>query len=561
MKNLFHINIRKTLVVILGFCVVAACDDKLTEMNVNPNGIDPGTANPNLLMPAVLAPAAQTYLNLGFGDMAGTVQHTQKNGWFGGHNNYDWGTRDWSGWYGMQRTNALLEERAIALENEFFQGVALTMKSFIFGNIADLWGDAPYTDAVLGNQKDAQFTRPAFDSQETIYLGIIEDLKTAASLFATADVEGVTPAADLYFKGDTEKWQRFANSLLLRYYMRISEKRPDVAKSGIEAVYNSGMYIESPDQDATLDYTGGANDVWPSQYTSVDAFTRWQASQTLIDQMLATDDPRISVWFEPVAVQWVADPGLGTAEEDFIRADGQPLAVDSYTYLEFQEMKDIKFTRRYNPNLVSHNDDLYVGLPPGLTIPSSYNGNPDPGQGTRNQHVSQLAPIYATAGSAGDILKARIISAAEVSFILAEAALKGYNVGSAEEHYNNAIQHSLETWGKGDAYSTFITEPGVAFEGTIEQVITQKWVASWTAATEAWMDYRRTGFPALQAGPAAAQPVVAVRFPYGNDELNNNTSNANVAINRLEVTPYSGAVGANSPWSKPWIIQGTGEPW
>ena len=559
MKNL--INIKKTLLIILGLCVVASCDDKLTEMNINPNGIDPSTANPNLLMPAVLAPAAQTYLDLGFNDMAGTVQHTQKNGWFGGHNHYDWGSRDWSGWYGIQRTNELLYERAIAEENEFFQGVSLTMRSFIFGNVTDLWGDAPYTDALKGDQGGPTFEKPAFDPQETIYLGIIEDLKAAATLFASSDGEGVVASADLYYGGNPEKWQRFANSLLLRYYMRISEKKPDIAKPGIEAVYNSGVYIESPDQDATLDYTGGANDVWPSQYTTHDSFTRWQAAETLIDQMLNTNDPRISVWFEPVAVQWVADPGLATDQEDFIRADGTPLAVNTYSYLDFQAMKSTKFTRRFDPDVVTYDEDLYVGLPAGMIIPASYNGNPDPGQGTRNQHVSQLAPIYSTAGARGDILKARIISAAEVSFILAEAAIKGYSVGSAAEHYNNAIQHSLTTWGKGDEFSTFIAEPGVAFDGTVEQVITQKWVASWTAATEAWMDYRRTGFPDLQAGPASTQPVVPVRFTYGNDELNNNLTNASTAASRLEVTPYSGAVGANSQWSKPWIIRDTGKPW
>lgn len=559
MKNL--LKIKKTFVIILGLCIIAACEDKLTEMNVNPNGIDPASANPNLLMPSVLAPAAQTYLDLGFNDMAGTMQHTQKNGWYSGHNHYDWSARDWNGWYSMQRTNELLEQRAIELENDFFEGVALTMKSFIFGNVTDLWGDAPYTDAVQGNLGGDEFEYPAFDSQEIIYDGIIEDLQRAASLFAATDAEGVTASADLYYGGDAESWQRFANSLLLRYYMRISEKKPDVAKAGIEAVYSSGMYIQSSDQDATLDYTGGANDVWPSQYTDVDIFTRWQACQTLIDQMTGTDDPRISVWFDSVAVQWVPDPGLTTDVEEFIRAEGEPLGVETYTYLQFQEMQGTKFTRRFNPNAVSYNDDVYVGLPPGLTIPESYNGNPDPGQGTRNQHVSQLAPIYATAGSPGDILKARIISAAEVSFILAEAALKGWTVGSAEEHYNNAIRHSLETWGRGDEYSAFIAEPGVAFDGTIEQVITQKWVASWTAATEAWMDYRRTGFPALQAGPAAAQPVVAVRFPYGNDERNNNEANASAAINRLQITSYSGAVGADSPWSKMWLLQDTNKPW
>jgi len=29
----------------------------------------------------------------------------------------------------------------------------------------------------------------------------------------------------------------------------------------------------------------------------------------------------------------------------------------------------------------------------------------------------------------------------------------------------------------------------------------------------------------------------------------------------LETTPYSGNLGADSPWSKPWVIQGTGKPW
>ncbi len=560
MKKIF--DIRKVLAVMIGLSVVTACDDKLTEMNINPNGVDPSTANPNLLMPSVLGPTAKLYLELGFGDMAGTVQHTQKNGWYSGHNHYDWATKDWTEWYDILRTNALMEKRAIEMENDFFYGVSLTMKSFVFGTIADLWGDAPYSSALRGDQGGSAFEHPSFDTQETIYLGVIEDLKTAASLFGSTTSEGLTPDSDLYFRGDVAKWHRFANSLLLRYYLRISEKRADIAKPGIEAVYNSGVFIASPTDDATLDYTGGSSDVWPSQYTSVDAFTRWQACQTLIDQLLTTNDPRISVWFDPVAVQWEADPALPVAEEEFIRADGTLLPdVRTYSYLEFQDQRHIKFTRRFNPNDVTRNDDLYVGLPPGLTIPESYNGNPDPGQGTRNQHVSQLAPIYATAGSPGDILKARLISAAEVSFIFAETALEGYNVGSAEDHYYDAIRHSLTTWGKLGDYDDFVAEADVVFDGTVEQVITQKWVASWTAATEAWMDFRRTGYPALQAGPASAQPVVAIRFPYGNDELNNNTANANSAIGRLEITSYSGAVGANSAWSKPWVLQGTGKPW
>ena len=264
-----------------------------------------------------------------------------------------------------------------------------------------------------------------------------------------------------------------------------------------------------------------------------------------------------------MAVQWVPDPDLLTETEDVLRIDGEPIESGAVTlsYLEFMEMRNTDFTRRFNPEMVNYDTGEYVGLLPGLLTPDSYNGNPDPGQGTRNQHVSQLAPIYATAGTPGDILQARIISSAEVSFILAEAALKGWNVGNAEDHYNNAIIQSLATWGKTDDYDSFITQPEVAFDGSMEQLMTQKWVASWTAATEAWMDFRRTGLPVLQAGPASSQPVVAIRFPYGNDERNNNAANASLAIERLEITPYSSTLGADSPWSKPWVLQGTGKPW
>ena len=562
MKNL--LEFRKIAIFLLGLFLMTGCEENLNEANINPFGIDPATANPNLLMPTVLASSAQSYVDLGFNDLGGAVQHTQKNGWYSSHNHYDWGPRDWAGWYDILRTNELMLKRGQELNNNFFVGVGLTMKSFAFGNISDLWGDAPYTDALKGDQGGEQFQQPAFDSQEIIYDGIIADLKEASQVLATATNEGVTVGNDLYFGGNVSKWHRFANSLLLRYYMRISAKKPDVAKAGIEAIYASGIYIQSPSDDATLDYTGGSNDIWISRHIRLnpDGFQRWQACQTFVDQLTETNDPRLTVWFDSVRVQWVADPMLDADVESFIRANGVPAGALTYTFDEFEEQyANVKFTRHFNPNRVSRNTGLFVGLPPGIDVPEGYNGNPAPGQGTQNQHVSQLASIYATAGAPGDILKARIISSAEVSFILAEAAHKGWAVGNAGEHYNKGIENSLATWGKADSYAAFIARPEVAFNNTLEQIITQKWVASWTVGAESFADYRRTGVPALQAGPRAASPAVALRFRYGNDEYNNNTDNIGAAVTRLEVTPFSGNLGSDSPWSKPWLIQGTGKPW
>lgn len=560
MKNLFEF--RKIAVFLLGLILVTGCDEKLSEINTNPYGIDPANANPNLLLPTVLASSAQDYLSLGYNDLAGAVQHTQKDGWYGGHNNYAWTGRDWTGWYDILRTNDLMINRGDELENDFFQGVGLTMKSFVFGNIADLWGDAPYTDALKGDEGGDQFQFPKFDSQETIYDGIIADLQQAASHLSNATSEGVNVGNDLYYGGNIDNWQRFTNSLLLRYYMRLSVKKPDVARAGVESIYSSGLYIQDPSQDATLDYTGGASDQWISRHVRLnpDDVQRYQAASTLIEQLTNTNDPRLHVWFDSVRVQWVPDETLSVAAESFIRADGEPIDV-IYTYDEFEEeYADVKFTRHFNPNMVDYNTDLYVGLPPSILVPESFNGNPIPGQGTQNIHVSQLDPIYGSPGSPGDILQARIISAAEVSFIFAEAALKGWNVGDAEMHYETAIEQSLAVWGQSDMYDMFIMQPEVAFNNTLEQIMTQKWVANWTNGTEAFADYRRTGLPDLEAGPLSPQPEVAIRFQYGSDEYGFNTENVNAALDNLEITPFSGNLGADSQWSKPWLYQGTNTP-
>ena len=150
-------------------------------------------------------------------------------------------------------------------------------------------------------------------------------------------------------------------------------------------------------------------------------------------------------------------------------------------------------------------------------------------------------------------------SAAETAFILAEAAQKGWAAGGAEAHYNNGIKQSLQTWGVADQYDTYVK--AVAYKGTLAQILEQKWIASWTASTEAWFDYRRTALPALVQGLAPASRALPLRFIYSNNELNNNGDNTRSAIDKLEETNFSGPRKKNSQWSKPWLVQGTGKPW
>ncbi|MEJ7643660.1 MAG: SusD/RagB family nutrient-binding outer membrane lipoprotein [Chryseolinea sp.] len=551
------INKKYFVLTVLFTSLFFSCDD-LTELNKNPNGVPPEQVNPNLVLPTVLTEAGKTFVKLGYGDVAGVVQHTQKDGWWSGHNDYDWSNQDWSEHYAILSDNKLVYDRAVELEYEFHQGVTLVMKSLMFGLITDLWGDAPYSEALLGEQFGEGLI-PAFDPQESIYTGILADLETANVLLSkeASEYVGIVEDADIYFGGDPAAWRKFANSLALRYYMRISAKKPDVAKAGIEKIAgNPAQYpiILSSDEDATMAYTGTSNDTsWPNN-TVFDAsqsnYSRTKMAATLVEPLQAMNDARLGVWANKVEIPLVVDAGFPAGTDEIVVVDGK----------EYRHLSPDKVLSEIDT------DPEYVGLPTSLTgLPVMYNMNPSANQGAFNPHVSQLSDMYKEAS--GDMLLARLMSASEVHFILAEAALKGWNAGMAKDHYEAGIMASLETWGVDDTYDDYISGTMVAFndgdtdEVNLNKIMTQKWIASWTAATESWFDYRRTGLPALEAGPSAKRGQLPVRFYYGTTELLLNAGEATSALDRLTITTYSGAEGKNSAWSKPWIIEGTGKPW
>lgn len=569
------------LVSFLFFAV--SCEKNLNETNENPNGVDPSTANPNLLMAGIQSGFANNYLGLGYGKISGVIQHMQEDGWYSGYNSFDWSEEDWSSYYGLLRNNRFMHERAIAIGNKFHEGVALTMRGLIFGTITDLWGDAPYTQALQG---DVDVLYPEYDNQEVIYKGVLEDLKAAAAIFAsTGDISDYYASGyDIFYDGDVVKWQKFTNSLILRYSMRLSEKLSDLAKSNIETVYASGIYIKDPSENATMDFNGiPPGSAWPGNTENDPSESNWRRRkpcQTLMAKLNQYGDPRREVWFQPVHCRWVADPTLATQVDATIRENGTLTSLTSLLESDLsggtngyrQQIAAGKvYTRRFNPNTYvpnapfnteAPNTDEYVGIPAAKLYPDYYNNNPTSGQSVQNQHVSQLSYLFQQKDDGADgLLKSRLATAAETAFLLAEAAQRGWSAGSAESHYNDGVNFSLTDWGVGDDYADYINNTGVVYDGSLKQIIEQKWIASFANALEAWFDFRRTGFPELAAGSASVRPQVAIRLIYGANELNRNTDNANAAINNIENNFTNDPRGKNSQWGKSWLIKDTGKPW
>ena len=486
----------------------------------------------------------------------GVMQHTQKDGWSGGHNRYDWSDQSWAGNYGTLRNAEEMLKKSKAANLDFQAGVAMVFKAYNFGMIADLWGDAPFSQALKGEQGSA-FFKPAFDSQKDIYLGVIAMLDSANTLFSKnqSEYKEVNPTQDVLYEGDVTKWRKFANSLSLRYYLRISTKEPTIAKAGIEKITgqpaNYPLILDAAD-DANYSFIGlSSGDSWPTatRFSSdISNFTRIKMCATLVKKLQALSDPRLGIWAAKVKIPLVVDP---------TKPDNYDQIINGKRIISKKIADD--FLAKYGAPL--NLDPEYVGYPPAWsTFEFFYNLSPNLNQGDANPHASQLNDIYTQ--DIGPLLKVRMLSAAEVHFGLAEVALKGWNAGgTAAAHYNAGVKASMDAWGLGSSYDTYIAKPGVVFNSTLAQVMEQKWIASWTAAAESWFDFIRTGLPALVAGPTGKRAVLPVRFTYGNNETLYNPDNSKSAIDKLEVTPYTSTDGKNSNWSKTWLQQGTNKPW
>lgn len=138
----------------------------------------------------------------------------------------------------------------------------------------------------------------------------------------------------------------------------------------------------------------------------------------------------------------------------------------------------------------------------------------------------------------------------ETDFLLAEAGLKGYVGINPDEWYDRATIQAFRYWGT-ERPGGFLADPQTGIDNgvTLEQIITQKWIASIGNAYEGWAEWRRTGFP-TNLRPAEASlndNLIPVRMPYPSDEQALNFENYLLAVGEL-----SGGVINSRVW---WDVE------
>lgn len=561
---------------------LSACND-LTEININPDQKGADEINAKYVMSSALAYTTNYYIReytYGYTSDHGiseAMQYFQRD--YIGYeiNSFVWKPLEYTSYKALTDSQTLLsnaERESVDETKRFYRGVASILRAFWFGFYTSAWGDIPYSQALEGS---AQIFKPEYDAQKDVFKGIIEELKYANEQLAGLGTLSNIADADILFAGNAQKWRKFANSLRVRYYLRLSEKKDELKGESLDIAADLQQILSNPSQfpifesnadNAAIAHPGtDAFNGWvggPLANSNRSQFYRRKPCSTIIDYLKENADPRLTTWFDPVDVR--IKVGTGSAEYEK-EASGQI----------------VRYVPTYNESL---DTSRYVGLKPALGDPNIYNLGSTANysqiaslnntlyldQGA-NPHVSYLNTIYAQ--NTHPLVKTVLMSYSELNFLLAEAALKGWISGDAGALFRKGIESSLDQYQLSNGVEKVYdvrTHALVAFDRTnflnewenrfntapeqrMELLMSQKWVALWMTP-EFWFDWRRTGLPNLSQNIVEGSngDRIPVRLIYGTREYVVNEDNVKTAVSRFQPAE-------DSQWAKMWLLQGTQKPW
>ncbi|HEX7123780.1 MAG TPA: SusD/RagB family nutrient-binding outer membrane lipoprotein [Gemmatimonadaceae bacterium] len=198
---------------------------------------------------------------------------------------------EWNDVYGGGglRDMRLIQARADSANAPIYRGIARVLEGLTMGMAASIWGDIPYNEAVAG--VDAPALTPqleVYDSVQAVLSAAITDLSTPT---------GPSPGQfDLIYGGDAARWSALAHTLKARFFLHTAEVNPAAYDS---ALVHAQLGIADSTGDFKTLHSDAATEanIWHQFFRDRDSYMR--AGATLVDTMLARNDPRITNYFAP----------------------------------------------------------------------------------------------------------------------------------------------------------------------------------------------------------------------------------------------------------------------
>ena len=501
--------IKNSIVILVFLGIVFSSCEKFEDYNVNPEVSS--FANPSHQFNSVqmyLLGDHHEHWHMNLGIMSGIAQHiagaweigAARAAW-GGHeySYFDWWENSWAHVY--KDIVDLVERTKDDPQYVNINSAARILKVFAFAKLTDAYGDIPYS-AAGKSYYTGEFNIP-YDSQEDIYNDFFLELDAAVKTFneSASKIE-----VDAIFNGNIDQWRKFGNSLRLRLAMRLSKVNATKAQSEVQAAIagTGGLMTSNNDIAMMIHMNFDAEDVRNNPVSEVlgrPGFSEFGICATLSDYLVNTNDPRLDVLFAAYA------DGDGT-DSNIVHLTGyNGLAPASYAW-DAPVVTGVDAVER----------EFYAG---GYLFPHM-------------QLLDKDDPSF-------------LLTYAEVQFYLAEAAQRGWTSGSAADYYASGVEaammqlsaYGLESDVTGTQISYYLAaNPYVPANG-LELINTQLWINYFLNGHEAFANWRRSDFPALQTPPVVDwEPQlhygISRRLPYPDEEYDRNFDNLSVAIQKLE---------------------------
>lgn len=458
--------------------LLGACTEDFEEINTNRNA--PTENNPATLLPSIIFEPINPHMTLQTWLTDQIMQYYVRR-----NDNqldaYDFATGSiyfdaiWRANYAAISNINDMDDAAVKQGLGAYEAAGKIFRAYYLATNTELWIDAPASQAGLGVENSV----PGYDAQSNIYPTVLTLLEDANSLLAGSD--GFVIGGDVLFGGDVTRWRKLANSLRLRYLLRLSNRSEINAASEISRMVNDPStypLIGSNAEAGVYDFSGVSPNASSFSQQAITTFSGLSMSERMEQVFEGYDDPRVDYFF------------------------------------------------RFPENTTEYPN--HEGVPNGLTreAAQSWNGNGD-------ANTSLLTTAFVLNPG---LLDYTIISYAEVEFILAEAALNGWISDDAKGHYDAGIMANFDQWGLAMP-AGFLDLPEVAYDGTLERLMDQKWFSFlFNNTVESWGEYKRTGLPNLEIGPLATT-VTNGQFPtrvfYPTLEQSINTTNYSAAASNI----------------------------
>lgn len=389
----------------------------------------------------------------------------------GGSHNSDYNLQDgWNGtfWgytysYIMPQVKRL--EDSTRIKHPFFYAITKILKVELMHRVSDYYGPIIYSN--FGEMRSVYMP----DTQQDVYHTFFDDLRESVEILEGyaeyADGSSVFPRFDILMDGEITSWIKFANSLRMRLAVRIAMADPEKARSEfLNAFEEEYGCFEDPFEIVKVS-TGDGYTNPLGEINRVWGEVYMNASMESI--LNGFDDPRRKVFFEPCV-------------ED--------------VYLQGKDGRD---------SVVIPLKGQCRGIRQGTMFAHPY--------------YAALSKIYVNVNT-----DAILMTAAEVWFLRAEAALRGWTSEGVGTCYEKGVKCSFSQWqipdvetylqsdnraadfkdvftAENDIKARCLVSPrwdeSASPEMKLERIITQKWLAIFPEGCEAWAEQRRTGYPRL----------------------------------------------------------------